>query len=45
MVKSTRGKAGVFDIARNMGTSVQIVEQYYARSATPLELASKLGGG
>jgi integrase len=40
-----RGKAGVFDIARNMGTSVQIVEQYYARSATPLELASKLGGG
>jgi integrase len=40
-----RGRAGVFDIARNMGTSVQIVEQYYARSATSLELASKLGGG
>jgi integrase len=40
----TRGKASVFDIARNMGTSVQIVESYYGKAATPLALATKLGG-
>lgn len=39
-----RGKVGVFDIARNMGTSVQIIEQYYGKQATPLALATKLGG-
>lgn len=38
-----RGKASVFDIARNMGTSVQIVESYYGKDATPLALATKLG--
>jgi hypothetical protein len=27
-----------------MGTSVQMIEHYYARSATPIELATKLGG-
>ena len=40
-----RGRIDVFGIARNMGTSVQIVERYYGRSATSLQLASKLGGG
>jgi len=39
-----KGKVGVFDIARNMGTSVQIIEQYYGRQATPMALATKLGG-
>ncbi len=33
----------IFDIARNMGTSVQIIEKYYGRQATPLALATKLG--
>ena len=39
-----KGKVGVFDIARNMGTSVQIIEQYYGKQATPMALATKLGG-
>jgi len=34
----------IFDIARNMGTSVQIIEKYYGKQATPLALATKLGG-
>ena len=34
----------VFDIARNMGTSVQIIEKYYGKQATSLELATKLDG-
>ena len=39
-----RGKVGVFDLARNMGTSVQIIEQYYGKDATSLALATSLGG-
>jgi integrase len=39
-----RGKASIFDLARNMGTSVQIIERYYGKDATPLALATKLGG-
>jgi hypothetical protein len=34
----------VFDIARNMGTSVQIIDSYYGKSATPMTLATTLGG-
>ena len=34
----------VFDIARNMGTSVQIIDKYYGKQATSLALATKLGG-
>ena len=34
----------IYDIARNMGTSVQIIEKYYGKQATPLALATKLGG-
>ena len=34
----------VWDIARNMGTSVQIIEQYYGKSATSQAMATKLGG-
>ena len=39
-----RGKVNVFDIARNMGTSVQIIESYYGKHATAQELATRLGG-
>jgi integrase len=38
-----RGKANVFDIARNMGTSVQIIESYYGKSATSAVVAARLG--
>lgn len=34
----------VFDIARNMGTSVQNIEMYYGRSATANTKATMLGG-
>ena len=34
----------IFDIARNMGTSVQIIEKYYGKQATAIELATQLGG-
>jgi hypothetical protein len=35
---------GVFDIARNMGTSVQMIQSYYGKQATPISMATKLGG-
>jgi integrase len=38
------GKVNVFDVARNMGTSVQIIERYYGKFATPMVLATRLGG-
>ncbi len=38
------GKVNVFDIARNMGTSVQIIESYYGKHATSRLLATRLGG-
>lgn len=34
----------IYDISKNMGTSVQIIEKYYGKQATPLALATKLGG-
>ena len=34
----------IYTIARNMGTSVQMIEQYYARHATTTARARKLGG-
>lgn len=34
----------VFTIARNMGTSVAMIEQYYGKHATPTTRARKLGG-
>jgi len=37
-----RGTASVFDIARNMGTSVQIIESYYGNDPTPIAVATKL---
>ena len=38
------GKVNVYDIAKNMGTSVQIIESYYGKHATPYLLATSLGG-
>jgi integrase len=38
------GKVNVFDVARNMGTSVQIIESYYGKHATSRVLATRLGG-
>ena len=37
------GKVNVFDIARNMGTSVQIIESYYGKHATAQELGYEVG--
>jgi integrase len=41
---SNKKRIPVFDLARNMGTSVAIIEQYYGKQATPAELATRLGG-
>jgi integrase len=38
-----RGKANVYDIAKNMGTSVEMIERYYGRSATGATVAVRLG--
>lgn len=35
---------GVYDIARNMGTSVEMIQQYYGKNATPKSMATTLGG-
>jgi integrase len=43
-VSSLRGGIGVFDVARNMGTSVQVIQNYYGKHATPMKLATQLGG-
>lgn len=40
-----KSKATVWDIARTMGTSAKIIGGYYGRQATPLLLATRLGGG
>lgn len=39
-----KGKVNVFDVARNMGTSVQMIESYYGKHATSRVLATRLGG-
>ena len=43
-VQALRKGIGVFDIARNMGTSVQIIQSYYGKTATPMSMATTLGG-
>ena len=43
-VQVLRRGVGVFDLARNMGTSVQIIQSYYGKHATPMKLATQLGG-
>lgn len=42
-VNAIRRRIPIYDIARNMGTSVQIIEQYYGKDATTMALAASLG--
>lgn len=43
-VRSIARDIDIYTIARNMGTSVQMIEQYYGRHATTTSKATKLGG-
>lgn len=42
-VQMLRRGAPVYDVSRNMGTSVVMIEKHYGRQATPLALATSLG--
>ena len=42
-VNALRNGVGVFEVARNMGTSVQIIQEYYGKQATPKVFATRLG--
>jgi hypothetical protein len=42
-VNALRNGVGVFEVARNMGTSVQIIQEYYGKQATPAVFATRLG--
>ena len=42
-VQSLRKGNGIFEVARNMGTSVEIIQQYYGKSATSATFATSLG--
>jgi integrase len=42
-VAALRNGIGVFEIARNMGTSVQMIQQYYGKQATSAVFATRLG--
>jgi hypothetical protein len=39
-----RAGIDIYMIARNMGTSVAMIEAYYGKSATPAARAAQLGG-
>ena len=43
-VMALRKNMSVYSIAANMGTSVQIIQLYYGKQATPLAMATVLGG-
>lgn len=43
-VRAIQRDIDIYTIARNMGTSVQMIEQYYGKHATPSSRARKLGG-
>ena len=43
-MQGLRNGIGIYDIARNMGTSVQMIQSYYGRQATPMTMATTLGG-
>ena len=43
-VMALRKNMSVYTVAANMGTSVQIIQQYYGKQATPLTMATMLGG-
>ena len=38
-----RQGVGVFEVARNMGTSVQMIQEYYGKQATAAVFATRLG--
>jgi integrase len=42
-VMALRNGIGVFEVARNMGTSVQMIQQYYGKQATSVMFATRLG--
>jgi integrase len=42
-VMALRNGIGVFEVARNMGTSVQIIQEYYGKQATSAVFATRLG--
>jgi integrase len=42
-VMALRNGLGVFEVARNMGTSVQMIQQYYGKQATSAVFATRLG--
>jgi site-specific recombinase XerD len=42
-VQSLRRGKGVFEVARNMGTSVEMLQTYYGKSATASKFATGLG--
>jgi integrase len=42
-VNALRNGIGIFEVARNMGTSVQIIQEYYGRQATASVFATRLG--
>jgi integrase len=42
-VTALRNGVGVFELARNMGTSVQIIQSYYGKHATAPTFATRLG--
>lgn len=43
-VMALRDEIGVYDVARNMGTSVEMIEKYYGKQSTPKAKATTLGG-
>jgi integrase len=42
-VNALRNGVGVFEVARNMGTSVQIIQEHYGKQATAFTFATRLG--
>ncbi|MGX4801641.1 hypothetical protein [Bradyrhizobium guangdongense] len=42
-VNALRKGVGVFEVARNMGTSVEIIQEYYGKQATAAVFATRLG--
>lgn len=41
-VNALRNGVGVFEVARNMGTSVQIIQEYYGKQARAGVFATRL---
>jgi integrase len=42
-VNALRNGVGVFEVARNMATSVQMIQEYYGKQATSAIFAARLG--